>query len=183
MRCAVAVAGKSLWDQFDNGDNLLFREADLADPSKSKVFKTLWSMDDPTITNLVALIAVSGRRPLKATPWLDEVLSGEKAKPVSDAILDRAADLIGVEHRAARKALPVAQIYLVPEEANAFADLWSDTDAAAPPRRRAGRYQSCRSSSPVALWPRPWRWSSQFCLHATAKIQPRLATVARRKRR
>ena len=98
---AVAVAGKPLWDQFDNGDNLLFREADLADPSKSKVFRTLWAMDDPTITNLVALLAVSSRQPLKATPWLDDVLSGEKAKPVSDAVLDKAADLIGVEHRAA----------------------------------------------------------------------------------
>ena len=133
---AVAVGGKPLWDKFDNGDNLLFREADFADPSKSKVFRTLWAMDDPTITNLCALLAVSSRQPLKATPWLDDVLSGEKAEPVSDAVLAKAADLIGVDHRAAREAAPVSQLYVVPEEANAFADLWSDDPDQQKPRRR-----------------------------------------------
>jgi WD40 repeat protein len=123
---AVAVAGKPVWDQFDNGDNLLFREADFAEPAKSKVFRALWALDDPTITNLVALLAVCSRKPLKATPWLDDVLSGEKAEPVSDKVLAQAADLIGVEHRAARESAPVGQLYVVPEEANAFADLWSD---------------------------------------------------------
>lgn len=143
---AIAIAGKPLWDKFDNGDNLLFREADFADPSKSKLFKTLWEMDDPTVTNLLALLAVCGRRPLKDTPWLDELLSGEKSEPVSDAVLARAADMIGVTHRSARKAAPVAQIYVVPEEANAFADLGADwNDPARPLRRHKAK------ASPVAM--------------------------------
>jgi len=133
---AVAIAGKPLWDQFDNGDNLLFREPDFAEPSRSKLLKSLWAMDDPTITNLVALLAVSSRRPIKDTPWLDELLSGEKPKPVSDTVLAKAADLIGVEHRAARQAAPVSQLYVVPEEANAFADLWSDSNEPPRPRKK-----------------------------------------------
>ena len=81
----IAVGGKPLWDKFDNGDNLLFRETDFADPGKSKVFRALWDLDDPTVTNLVTLLVLCGRRPLGDTPWLDEILSGDTAVPVRDA--------------------------------------------------------------------------------------------------
>jgi WD40 repeat protein len=120
---ALAVAGKSLWERFDNGDNLLFREADFADPANSRVFRALWELDDPTVTNLVALLVLSARRPLGDTPWLDDVLSGEETVPVSDAVLARAADAIGVPRRAARQAVPVAQLYVVPEEGGDFSEL------------------------------------------------------------
>jgi WD40 repeat protein len=138
---ALAVAGKPLWDRFDNGDNLLFRETDFADPAKSKVFRALWEIDDPTVTNLVALLVLCGRRPLGDTPWLDEILSGDTAVPVRDALLAKAADLMGVPRRAARQALPMAQIYVVPEEANQFTNFgeWS--------RRRARR----QSKLPVMI--------------------------------
>src|SRR5580700_10593082 len=43
---ATVLGGKALWDKFDNGDNLLFKEADLRDPAKAVVFKTLWEMHD-----------------------------------------------------------------------------------------------------------------------------------------
>lgn len=134
---ALAVAGKPLWDRFDNGDNLLFREADLRDPANSAVFKALWELDDPTVTNLVSLLVLSTRRPLGDTPWLDVVLDAEKPAPVSDAILAKAADVLGVERRAAQRAVPVAQLYSVPEEANEFADL-----GGGPLTRRRARPQS-----------------------------------------
>jgi serine/threonine protein kinase len=133
---AVAVAGKPLFHQFDNGDNLLFREADLAQPAKSKLFRALWDLDDPTVTNLVALLVMSAQRPLKDTPWLDQVLEGEKAEPVRPAVLDRAAAVLGVPARAARRAAPAAQIYSVPEEANAFANLLDDDGRPRPLLRR-----------------------------------------------
>jgi WD40 repeat protein len=132
---ALAVGGKSLWDQFDNGDNMLFREADLADPAGSPVFRALWDLDDPTVTNLVALLVLSARRPLADTPWLDELLSGDRAVPVSDAILARAAEAMGVARRSARNALPVAQLYVVPDEANDLAEIVGDGS----PRRPRGR--------------------------------------------
>jgi WD40 repeat protein len=125
---AIAVAGKPLFDQFDNGDNLLFREGDFARPGESKVFRTLWDLDDPTVTNLVALLVTSAGRPMRDTPWLDEVLEGDQAQPVSDAVLSKAATVLGVPRRASRRAAPAAQIYSVPEEANAFANLLDDVE-------------------------------------------------------
>ena len=43
---ALTVKGKTLWDKYDNGDNLLFRESDLRDPYKSELFRELAHMDD-----------------------------------------------------------------------------------------------------------------------------------------
>ncbi len=124
MRCAaLAVAGKPLWDRFDNGDNLLFRESDLANPAGSTLFRALWDLDDPTVTNLIALLIVSAQRPIGDTPWLDEVLSGDESVPVSDAVLAYTADTLRVPRRTARTPLAVAQIYVVPQEANEFTEL------------------------------------------------------------
>jgi WD40 repeat protein len=126
---ALAVAGKPLWDRFDNGDNLLFREVDFANPAGSALLRALWDLDDPTVTNLVALLIASAGRPIGDTPWLDEVLSGDKAVPVSDPVLAYAADTLCVPRRAARKPMPVAQIYVVPQEANEFTDLGAGMQA------------------------------------------------------
>lgn len=131
---ALAVAGKPLWDRFDNGDNLLFREVDFANPAGSALLRVLWDLDDPTVTNLVALLIASAGRPIGDTPWLDEVLSGDKAAPVSDAVMAYAADTLRVPRRAARKPMPVAQIYVVPQEANEFTDLGAGMQ-----RRRGAR--------------------------------------------
>ena len=135
---ATAVAGRRLWDRFDNGDNLLFREADLADPASSEVARALWDLDDPTVTNLLALLVLSSRRPLKDTPWLDEVLVGDQAVAVSDAILGRAADVLGVPRRGVRKAAPAAQVFVASDETNEFADIYENDDAPRPaPTRKA----------------------------------------------
>lgn len=120
---ALAVAGKPLWDRFDNGDNLLFRESDFANPVGSLLFRALWDLNDPTVTNLVALLIVSAQRPIGDTPWLDEVLSGDSVAPVGDAVLAHAADTLGVPRRTVGKPLPMAHIYVVPQEANEFSEL------------------------------------------------------------
>ena len=119
---ALAVAGQPLWDRFDNGDNLLFKEADFADPARSKLYRALWELDDPTVTNLVALLVAAAGRPIADTPWLDEVLAGDRTVPVSDAVLVEAADRLGVERRTARKATRAGKLYVVPEEANQSTD-------------------------------------------------------------
>ena len=71
---ATLVGGKSFWEKFDNGDNLLFREQDLQDPSKSPVFKALWGLQDELVRTLVGHIALSSKQPLRMTPWLDDLL-------------------------------------------------------------------------------------------------------------
>ncbi len=137
---ATAVAGKKLWDQFDNGDNLLFREPDFADPAKAPVWKALWALDDPTVTNLVALVVDSTTQPLALAPWVDEVLIGDKAAAVNDTVLARAAERIGVASRAVRKAAQ-AQLF-IPEQANEFADLGGSDESYSPSYRRKQKKSS-----------------------------------------
>ena len=42
IRCLIA-GGSELWQQFNNGDNLLFREEDFRDPARSELFRLLWN--------------------------------------------------------------------------------------------------------------------------------------------
>jgi WD40 repeat protein len=81
---AVTVKGKALWDKYDNGDNMLFKELDLRDPAKSELFRELARMDDPTTTTLTAKMrkALAGR--LETAPLLDAVLA--EARPASARI-------------------------------------------------------------------------------------------------
>src|SRR5262249_25836274 len=41
FRC-LAAGGQALWDKHDNGENLLFRESDFAQPSSSKLWPELF---------------------------------------------------------------------------------------------------------------------------------------------
>lgn len=132
---ATAVAGKRLWDEFDNGDNLLFRETDLAAPERSALYRTLWDLDDPTVTNLVALLIESCDRPLPQTVWLDEVLTGTNPASVEDRILGRAAERLGVVRRVSGTVQPTAEVFSVPEQATEFGEI-ADADRRAAPSPR-----------------------------------------------
>lgn len=70
----VGVGGRALWDKYDNGDNLLFREADLQAPVKSRLFYELLKLSDERASRLVrhTLDALKGR--LEAVPLLEELL-------------------------------------------------------------------------------------------------------------
>ena len=50
---ALSVGGRELWDRYDNGDNLLFREADLQAPDKSALFAELHKLADPQARMLI----------------------------------------------------------------------------------------------------------------------------------
>lgn len=134
---ATALGGKKLWQTFDNGDNLLFREADLAHPGQSKLLRTLWGMDDPTVTNLTALLVLAAQRPLEDTPWVDEVLEGERSHAISDGLLAKAADLIGVERRHVRKPIPTAQLFVTTDQGNDVASAYEEMATAPLPRSRS----------------------------------------------
>ena len=45
LRC-LTVGGRSLWERYDNGDNLLFRHADLQTPAESPLFQELLEIPD-----------------------------------------------------------------------------------------------------------------------------------------
>jgi WD40 repeat protein len=79
LRC-LEGSGRALWQRYDNGDNLLFREADLRAPEKSALWRELDGLSDPGARLLVGRLrkALDGR--LDEAPLLDEVLA--ELKPV-----------------------------------------------------------------------------------------------------
>jgi WD40 repeat protein len=83
LRCLEAC-GRPLWERYDNGDNLLFRERDLKSPGEAAVFRQLKRLEDPGARMLLDHVsdALAGR--LEDATLLDEVLPW--LKPVVPAL-------------------------------------------------------------------------------------------------
>jgi WD40 repeat protein len=75
----LIVGGRALWDRYDNGDNLLFRQADFADPGRSALFKELGQSADPRSRALVGALNRSCTGPLKNVPLVEEALGVSKS--------------------------------------------------------------------------------------------------------
>ena len=79
---ALKVKGRALWEKYDNGDNLLFTEADLlALPTKSPLFYAFLKQDDPVVRSLADALIEAARKPLDQTPLLEDVLPGLRSTP------------------------------------------------------------------------------------------------------
>jgi len=128
---ATLVGGKKIWDRFDNGDNLLFREADLRDASKAAIFKALWELNDPILRTLVGHIALATQQPLRKTPWLDDVLLEDESPRLNSEMEKQVVALLGV---AATKA--VAAPAPVREEFDSFEAVVDDDEDEKPMRLR-----------------------------------------------
>ncbi len=75
---ALTLGGRELWERYDNGENLLFKEADLRSPADSPLFAELRGMKDPLLKNLVGQLQAAAAGGLEAAPLLGEVLPEEK---------------------------------------------------------------------------------------------------------
>jgi thiol-disulfide isomerase/thioredoxin len=98
LRCLI-VAGRSLWERYDTGDNLLFREEDLRHPEQSALFAQLRTLRDPLAVALVNRLAQAVPRPLEQAPLLEELLPDKK--PTS-----RAAVAVGKRNSAVTEKTP-----------------------------------------------------------------------------
>jgi WD40 repeat protein len=78
---SLKAGGRALWEKYDNGDNLLFREADLQAPVKSRLFYELLKLPDPLTQELVRHLLDALRGNLEATRLLEEVLPEQSASP------------------------------------------------------------------------------------------------------
>jgi hypothetical protein len=78
---AVRVGGRALWEKYDSGDNLLFREADLQSPVKSPLFYELLKLPDAQVRRLVERTLDAARAPMESVPLLDELLPELRADP------------------------------------------------------------------------------------------------------
>lgn len=74
----LTIGGRSLWERYDTGDNLLFRQADLQAPEDSPLFRELLSIGDPQTQLLVKELYRACRGPLSDVPLLTELLAEEK---------------------------------------------------------------------------------------------------------
>jgi WD40 repeat protein len=74
LRC-LQVGGRPLWDRYDNGDNLLFKESDFAAPHESPLFAELLQQQDTEARRVAAQLMAAAQKPLDNTPLLDDVFS------------------------------------------------------------------------------------------------------------
>jgi len=124
----LAVGGAALWDKYDNGDNLLFEEADFKNPAGSAVMADLWRTDDPATQALVGRLAVACGRPIPQTPWLDQIVTeAGDPRPLDDAARRDAAAALGV-------SLPVVVTAAPPPAAPAVNPFALDEAEVLPPR-------------------------------------------------
>jgi hypothetical protein len=86
---ALAAGGKPLWDRYDNGDNLLFKEADLKAPARSPLFAELLRMGDRQVHELTVALIDAVRMPPEQVPLLDTPV------PASPGLQPAAAALPG----------------------------------------------------------------------------------------
>jgi hypothetical protein len=71
---ALTVGGRALWDKYDNGDNLLFAEADLTGPGQSALFRELAALGDPLTEQLSAAVMRALDGPVGSAPLLEEAM-------------------------------------------------------------------------------------------------------------
>ena len=78
---ALKEKGRTLWEKYDNGDNLLFKEADLRAPLKSHLFLDLTRLTDPGTLSMVDWLIKALRGDLASTPLLENVMPESKPTP------------------------------------------------------------------------------------------------------
>jgi WD domain, G-beta repeat len=79
-----------LWQQFNNGDNLLFRREDFEDPARSALFRTLRQLSDREVVSQALLLQAASSGPLTTVPEI-HVLAAPPASPPAMARAPAAA--------------------------------------------------------------------------------------------
>jgi serine/threonine protein kinase len=97
IRCLIA-GGRRLWERFDNGDNLLFRESDFAKPRESEMLHRLWAARDEELRALVGHLILATQTPLDQVPWVPELVSDGQVRPLEPSVQQRVTRLMGNRH-------------------------------------------------------------------------------------
>ena len=98
------IAGKrELWDKYENGDNLLFRESDFQHPETSDLFRRLWETPaQPELHALVGRLILACKRPLNQCPHLDELVFNGVVLPLSPELEEKVREIVGAAGPAAQ---------------------------------------------------------------------------------
>src|SRR5262249_54991306 len=81
--CALQVKGRPFWERYDNGDNLLFKQADLDAPTRSFLFLDLIRSAEPPIVALADRLLTALRGGLASVPLLEEAMPEARRAVVS----------------------------------------------------------------------------------------------------
>jgi WD40 repeat protein len=141
---AVQTAGRSLWDKYDNGDNLLFRESDLREPERSELFQELPQLGDPTTAALTAALRKSLQGRLESAPLLEEVLPDGRSAPALARAARPSATPPSIPTAASVAAAPPAR---PPDDVDDF----STEETELPKARRKPR-KKAKAGIPVKVW-------------------------------
>jgi len=102
---ALAVRGPALWERFDHGDNLLFREQDFLEPASSALFQVLWQVHDPIVHALTGRLLLACQGPAADVPLLEEVGQG---KPLTEAEEEQIHAVLGAHAGACAESFALA---------------------------------------------------------------------------
>jgi WD40 repeat protein len=80
---ALELEGEGLWQCYDNGDNLLFKETDLRDPAGSALFSELRQMPDPLLKTMVGRLEQACKVRLEEVPVLAALFPEERPTAVT----------------------------------------------------------------------------------------------------
>jgi hypothetical protein len=119
---AAMVGKRELWDKFDNGDNLLFRETDFKNPETSDLFRRLWETpSQPELHSLAGRLILACKRPLNQCPHLDELVFNGAVLPLSPELETKVDAMIGAAGPAVQTApqfhQPVGGTFAAPQPA------------------------------------------------------------------
>jgi hypothetical protein len=91
---SLGIGGEALWQRYDNEENLLFREEDFLQPSKSRLLRELWELPDRDVRGLVGHLLLASQGSLQVVPLLDELVDASGVRPLSDGEEARVNDLL-----------------------------------------------------------------------------------------
>ena len=91
---SLLVGGKALWERYDNGDNMLFCQADFKSPEGCRLLKELMRFEDSDVRRLANCVAFAARQPLERAALLTDLVPDSLpflAQPVAE--MDRNAPI------------------------------------------------------------------------------------------
>ncbi len=97
--------GRDLWRQFNNDDNLLFRETDFRRPGASTLFQFLWNFGDEQGRAMVGRLMLACLQRLEEVPWLDNLVVKGSVQPLSRDEERQVAQMLSVGQATARSGM------------------------------------------------------------------------------
>ncbi|MCY2989228.1 MAG: formylglycine-generating enzyme family protein, partial [Planctomycetota bacterium] len=96
---SLIVGGGKLWLKSDNGENLLFREADYQNPGESATFRHLWELGDAQVRALTWRLLLAAEDRLEHVPLLEQIVTEGQVQTLTPSQLRHAEQFLFPSHR------------------------------------------------------------------------------------